>query len=237
MANNRIYFSVGPTGDNNPKTSVFSPRPLWAQQTTLIPHLNRPGATGFPSAPDSAAKVGLTIRTTTVNHMQLSSARRRNRNACPRFVTTSVVSEQLPIYSQHLQSMDAPEKCLEFWNAVIATQPDHEPEKESVVVVLLNTRLTPLGWNRVSLGTVNESHAHPREVLRPVIASAAFGFVLMHNHPSGDPSPSRSDEQITRRMVEAATLMQIRFVDHVITGQSAPGRSAYYSFREAGLIP
>ena len=112
--------------------------------------------------------------------MKLTSARRRNRDACPRFVTTSVVSDQLPPYGVSSRPIDTPEKCLEFWTSVIATQADHEPDKESLVVVLLNTRLTPLGWHRVSLGTVNESHAHPREVLRPVIAGAAFGFVMMH---------------------------------------------------------
>ncbi|MEI6655057.1 MAG: JAB domain-containing protein [Verrucomicrobiota bacterium] len=168
--------------------------------------------------------------------MKLATSRRKHPNACPRFVTTSVVSDGSLLY-QKGTAMDSPEKCSEFWSSCIAIQPDHEPDKESVVVVLLNTRLIPYGWNRVSLGTVNESNAHPREVLRPVIAGAAYGFVLMHNHPSGDPSPSRSDEQTTRRMIEAASLMQIRFIDHVITGKKEPGRSPYYSFREAGIIP
>jgi DNA repair protein RadC len=58
----------------------------------------------------------------------------------------------------------------------------------------------------------------------------------MHNHPSGDCSPSRSDESTTRRVGEASNLLQIRFIDHVIVGDPAPGRSPYYSFREAGLI-
>jgi len=61
--------------------------------------------------------------------------------------------------------------------------------------------------------------------------------VAIHNHPSGDPSPSRADEMVTRRLVEAATLMQVRFLDHVIIGKPSPGRTAYYSFREAGLVP
>jgi DNA repair protein RadC len=101
----------------------------------------------------------------------------------------------------------------------------------------MNTRLRPYAWHRVSLGTVSECHCHPREILRPVLAAGAYGFALMHNHPSGEPSPSRSDEAVTRRMVEASALMQIRLVDHVIVGEPAPGRSPYYSFREAGLIP
>ena len=70
-----------------------------------------------------------------------------------------------------------------------------------------------------------------------MLAAAAYGFALMHNHPTGDPSPSRADEMVTRRLNEAADLLQIRFLDHVIVGEHAPGRSPYFSFREAGLIP
>lgn len=131
---------------------------------------------------------------------------------------------------------DTPENLLKFWQEIIATQADHEPDKESVVVVMMNTRLRPYAWHRVSLGTVSESHCQPREIFRPVIAAGAYGFALMHNHPSGDPSPSRSDEAVTRRITEGAGLLQIRFVDHVVVGESAPGRSPYFSFREAGLI-
>jgi DNA repair protein RadC len=58
----------------------------------------------------------------------------------------------------------------------------------------------------------------------------------MHNHPSGDPGPSRADEAITRRINEAATLLQVRLIDHVIIGEPSPGRKPYFSFRECGLI-
>ena len=68
---------------------------------------------------------------------------------------------------------DTPEKLLGFWDTVIATQPDFEPDKESVCVVLLNTRLRAFAWHRVSLGTVNESNAHPREILRPAKVPAS----------------------------------------------------------------
>lgn len=140
-------------------------------------------------------------------------------------------------YSWNGRAADTPERIGEIWKQLVITQPDYEPDKECVVVIILNTRFTPIGWNRVSVGTVNESHVHPREVLRPVIAAAGHGFVMIHNHPSGEPSPSRSDEQITRRMIEASNIMQIRMVDHLIFGKPAVGRSDYYSFREAGIIP
>lgn len=130
-----------------------------------------------------------------------------------------------------------PEKFYQYWQEVIATQADYEDEKESVCVAMMDTRLNIFAWHRVSLGSVAESSAMPREIFRPVIAAAAYSFVLMHNHPSGDPSPSRADENITRRMVEAAGILQIEMKDHVIIGRPAPGRAAYYSFREAGVVP
>ena len=168
--------------------------------------------------------------------MKLATLHRKRKDACPRFVTTSVVSDNSLPYGQNYWAVDTPEKTWDFWNAYVASQPDHEPDKENVVVVLLSARLTPIGWNRVSVGTVNESSAHPREILRPVIAGAAYGFILMHNHPSGDPSPSQADEAITRRVSEAAKLMQISFLDHTVIGRPGFGRSAYFSFREAGII-
>ena len=128
--------------------------------------------------------------------------------------------------------LDSPERAYECF----APQLAHLPH-EQVVVAALDTRLRHLSTTVVSTGTVNESCAHPREILRPVLTRAAYGFVLIHNHPSGDPSPSRADELITRRLVEAATLMQVRFLDHIIIGRPSDGRQPYYSFREAGMVP
>lgn len=130
-----------------------------------------------------------------------------------------------------------PVRLYEFWKQVIETQPDHEFEKETCVVALLDTRMVPYAWHRISIGSVNEAICHPREVFRPVIAGAAAHFALMHNHPSGDPTPSLPDEAITRNLVQASEIMRIRMLDHVIVGTEAEGRNPYYSFREGGLIP
>ncbi len=128
--------------------------------------------------------------------------------------------------------LDCPELIYEFF----APQLRHLTQ-EQVVVAVVDTRLRHIGTTVVSIGTVNESTAHPREILRPVITRGAHGFVLIHNHPSGDPSPSRADEVVTRRLVEASSLMQVCFLDHVIIGKPSPGKSPYFSFREAGLVP
>lgn len=131
---------------------------------------------------------------------------------------------------------DTPEMLYQFWRDVVAAQPDYEPEKESLIVILLTTRLRPYAWHRVSLGTISETLAHPREIMRPVVAGGAYAFAMMHNHPSGDPSPSQADIKMTNRIRECADLFQIRFIDHVIAGEPSRGRSPYHSFRESGRL-
>ncbi|MEN9535651.1 MAG: repair protein RadC [Verrucomicrobiota bacterium] len=133
------------------------------------------------------------------------------------------------------QVHDRPLDSADVIHDIFGPQLRHLPQ-EQVIVVTLDTRLRHSSTTVVSIGTVDQSAAHPREILRPVITRGAYGFVLIHNHPSGDPSPSRADEEATHRIIEAAQLMQVRFIDHVIIGKASPGRMPYYSFREAGLI-
>ncbi|MEY4569699.1 MAG: repair protein RadC [Verrucomicrobiota bacterium] len=129
-------------------------------------------------------------------------------------------------------SLETPELIHNFFGPQL-----RHLSQEQVMVAVLDTRLRHVATTVVSVGTVSDSRAHPREILRPVITRGAYGFILLHNHPSGDPSPSRADEIVTRQVVEAAKLMQVCFLDHVIIGRPSPGRAAYYSFREAGLVP
>ncbi len=108
--------------------------------------------------------------------------------------------------------------------------------RESLRVVLLNTRFHLLRVEEVSLGSANESIAHPREVFRPAIIYSAYAVIVAHNHPSGDPSPSQADHSLTRRLAEAAELLQIKLLDHIIIGAPAEGRAPYFSFKEAGVL-
>jgi DNA repair protein RadC len=108
--------------------------------------------------------------------------------------------------------------------------------KESLRVVLLDTKYRLLHIEEISLGSVNESIAHPREVFRPAIVFSAYAIIVVHNHPSGDPSPSQADHSLTRRLSEAAELLQIRLLDHIIIGAPAEGRPPYFSFKEAGVL-
>ncbi|MCC5850454.1 MAG: DNA repair protein RadC [Verrucomicrobia bacterium] len=113
-----------------------------------------------------------------------------------------------------------------------------ELDHERFWVLLLDTR------NRlkehpvmVSQGVLNASLVHAREVFRPAVMNQAAAIVVAHNHPSGDPSPSPEDLRVTRNLIEAGKLLNIRVLDHVIIGQSRPGQSTYFhSLRESGLV-
>ncbi|MBV9392401.1 MAG: JAB domain-containing protein, partial [Verrucomicrobia bacterium] len=85
-------------------------------------------------------------------------------------------------------------------------------------------------------GTINECAAYPREIFRSAITHSSFGFVLLHNHPTGSVSPSSADLRLTKQLVRGAQLLKIRFLDHIIVGQAASGNSGYFSFKEAGLL-
>ena len=109
--------------------------------------------------------------------------------------------------------------------------------QESLRVVLLDTRFQLLRVEEISLGSVNESIAHPREIFRPALIYSAFAVIVAHNHPSGDPTPSEADRRLTRRLREAAELLQITLLDHVIIGApGSNGRPGYVSFKELGLL-
>ncbi|MDF1823727.1 MAG: DNA repair protein RadC [Verrucomicrobiales bacterium] len=110
--------------------------------------------------------------------------------------------------------------------------------QESVRVILLNHRKKLIHIEEVFLGTGNESFANPPEILRRAISHAAHSIILVHNHPSGDPSPSQADREVTRRMCRACDAVGIEFIDHVIIGGESrnDSRDPYFSFRESGLL-
>ncbi len=129
------------------------------------------------------------------------------------------------------EPLDTPEKIYSFMAPLLRELP-----RESLRVILLDTRHRLIREVEVSLGTLNESLAHPREILRPAISHGACSFVLVHNHPSGDSSPSEADRALTRRIRDASDLMQIRLLDHVIVGRDYEGGLPYFSFKEHGLL-
>lgn len=111
------------------------------------------------------------------------------------------------------------------------------PDKESFWVIILDRRLRAKGREMITLGTQSQSLAHPREVFRTAIREGASSIICVHNHPSGDPSPSRCDIAMTRMLCESGKTLDIEMLDHVIIGEryADPGGKGYFSFREAGL--
>jgi DNA repair protein RadC len=102
---------------------------------------------------------------------------------------------------------------------------------EQFGIVLIDARHQLLRTRILSVGTLDRSVVHPRDVFREAVAAHAAGIVLFHNHPSGDPAPSPDDVALTRRMVEAGELMGIEVVDHLILTETR-----YLSFRDLGRL-
>lgn len=102
---------------------------------------------------------------------------------------------------------------------------------EEFHVLLLNTQNQVLRDLQITRGTLDASLVHPREVFRPAISEAAASVILVHNHPSGDPSPSAEDRAVTRQLRSAGSVIGIEVLDHVIVGE---GR--YVSFAEGGML-
>jgi len=103
--------------------------------------------------------------------------------------------------------------------------------KEHFKLILLNARNKIIGISTVSIGSLNASIVHPREVFKDAITHNAYSVVLAHNHPSGDSEPSEDDLMITKRLVEAGKILDIKVTDHIIIG-----KNNFYSFKEKGLV-
>jgi DNA repair protein RadC len=127
--------------------------------------------------------------------------------------------------------LDSPESIYNLFAAEIM-----QLDREVLAIALLNAKFRLLKKLQISVGTLNESLAHPREILKAVIYHSAYAFVLVHNHPSGDPQPSESDIRFTHQLNDAARILQLHFLDHVIVGQQIGDRAPYFSFKGAALL-
>jgi DNA repair protein RadC len=103
--------------------------------------------------------------------------------------------------------------------------------KEHFKLILLNPRNKIIGISTISIGTLNASLVHPREVFKDAIVHSAASVVLAHNHPSGDPEPSEDDIKITKKLVESGKILGIDVIDHIVVG-----KNSFLSFKERGLI-
>jgi DNA repair protein RadC len=103
-------------------------------------------------------------------------------------------------------------------------------DQEEFVIVTLDTKHRPIRIVRITRGTLSASLVHPREVFRPAIADCASAIFLVHNHPSGDPMPSSEDRAITCRLKQAAVILGIQILDHLIIGDTVLSMAENGSF-------
>lgn len=136
------------------------------------------------------------------------------------------LAEGHPLYSE--VPLSSPTAALDVMRKELS-----QYDREILCVVNLNNKLKPINFNIVSMGSINGSVAAIPNILKSGILSNAAGFLLLHNHPSGDVTPSKEDITTTRRCVEAGKLMDIPCLDHVIVGGS---NGDIFSFRESGIV-
>ena len=132
---------------------------------------------------------------------------------------------------ESLRLCDTPDRAAEYWRLHVETNPYFNPECECFVVLFLSTRRRVKGHQLLSMGTMDTLLVHPREVFRCAIVSAAAAIVCLHNHPSGDPTPSEQDIKVTRDLVRAGQLLKVEMLDHIIMG-----RPHHFSLREHGYL-
>lgn len=134
-----------------------------------------------------------------------------------------------------MQTLDTPAQIVSYLRERIPTSARYNQDTENLILLCLNARLRPIGFEVISNGTLDSLMVHPREVFKPAIVLGAAKIVMAHNHPSGDPTPSAADIKVTRDLVRAGELLQIELMDHVVIGHpDFPGGKGYSSLRELG---
>lgn len=124
--------------------------------------------------------------------------------------------------------LDNPKKIVEMFNHLFRLD---QKAEEYVYMLALNSKNKPLGVFEVSHGTVNYSVIAPREIYQRALLIGASYIILLHNHPSGQPNPSKDDKDTTRRIHASGELLNVQLLDHIIVGSGS-----YFSFREESDI-
>ena len=202
-----------------------------AELIAILLRTGVPGTNVVDLARDILQKFGSLNELSRCGIDELKKMRGIGRDKALHLVAAFQLGQRLARETLSKQKIDSPELVNELLG--------HEMRmlrKEAMRVVLLDTRYHLIRVEEISTGTVNESIAHPREIFRPALIASAYAVIVVHNHPSGDPSPSQADHSLTRRLAEAAELMQIKLLDHIIIGAHAAAGTGYFSFKEAGVL-
>lgn len=139
-------------------------------------------------------------------------------------VSLKLVKESSLLYKE--RSIRSPEDGYKLMKHFLG-----DLDREAFIVIALDTKNQPTSINICHVGSLNASIVHPREVMKSAILSNAASIMVGHNHPSGHPSPSREDIEVTRRLVEAGKIIGIDLLDHIIVGDEE-----YVSLKEKGYV-
>lgn len=204
-----------------------------------------------PGALSVAELLAIILRTGTQEESALELAQRILLDPRGlRFLGEATIDELCGIKGVGLAKAAQVKAALELGRRLICLEPDLKPvirspqeacnlvmeemcylDREHFRVILLNTKNRVLSMETVSIGSLNSSLVHPREVFKRAVQRSAAGLILVHNHPSGDPTPSSEDIEITRRLCEAGRVIGIEVLDHIVIGDHV-----FVSFKEKGLI-
>lgn len=138
---------------------------------------------------------------------------------------TLTVREEVASYLKAGTRYTAPSQVYDTFSFLM------QETKENFITLHLDGKNRIIAMDTVSIGSLNQSIVHPREVFKTALLSSAAAIILVHQHPTGDPSPSSEDIAITRRLKEAGEIIGIKILDHVIIGSGE-----YLSFVERGLL-
>lgn len=127
--------------------------------------------------------------------------------------------------------LDAPEKTYRLISPLTTGL-----TRESLFLILTDHKLYHLKTIELSRGTANQTLCSTRDILQQALMHGAYGFILAHNHPSGDPTPSQADHTMTKRVLEGANTVDLRFYDHIIIGAPHNSQQPYFSFAESGNL-
>lgn len=139
-------------------------------------------------------------------------------------VSIKMVRESSILYD--IRRIQEPKDAVELGKRFL-----EESDREQLLVCCLDAKNQPTALNVVSVGNLNSSLVHPREVFKPAILSNSASIILFHNHPTGDPTPSKEDTNITERLKECGNILGIKLIDHIIIGDNS-----YCSLKEKGII-
>jgi DNA repair protein RadC len=133
-------------------------------------------------------------------------------------------------------AVDCPERVVSYLRDQTKNSNLYNPDVENMMVIYLNTRMKPIGWQIISTGTLDTLLVHPREIFKGAIIVNSSAIVLAHNHPSGDPQPSEADIKVTRDLIKAGELLRIPVQDHMVLGNTTDTSKGYCSLRELGYF-